>query len=247
MEGLLVETTQNVTLEYQPASIGERILATLVDSVIKGAWLIFWFMVLGLSGRFNRTLFDSGATILLFIVVLMPVILYGLLSEILLNGQTVGKRTLGIRVVRLDGNQPTLSAYLLRWLFRPFEITLFYGVVAIVTIVVNGRGQRLGDILAKTAVVKIRPPVLFEDVVALPTADDNYRVTFPEVAALTDRDAATLRAALNKGLTEGNPELIEAAAQKVKDVMGIQSDLDAVHFLQIALRDHTQIALRERN
>lgn len=247
MDGLLVETTQNVTLEYQPASIGERILAELLDSVIKSSWLLVWVLGVGTSGGFSRTWLNSPATILLLVVVLLPVIVYSLLSEVLLNGQTIGKRTMGIRVVRIDGRQPTLSAYLLRWLFRPFEITLAYGVVAVVTIAVNGRGQRLGDLLAKTAVVKIRPPVSLETVVALPTVDEHYRVTFPEAAVLTDRDATTLRAALNKGLTEGNSELIEVAAQKVKDVTGIQSGFDAVRLLQTVLRDYTHLALQEKS
>jgi len=241
MEGLLIETTQNVTLEYQPASIGERILAYLLDALVVFAWVLGIGLLFGIFS--NETLRDTEGFFLLVAVLILPVIFYDLALEILLNGQSVGKKALGIRVVMLDGRQPTLGAYLMRWLFRLVDLTLFSGVVAVITIAVNGKGQRLGDLAAKTTVVKLRPPVSLERVVSVPVVDPTYRVTYPEASLLSDRDATTLRQALNKGLSVGNETLVATAARKAREVTGIRGEGDDVQFLHVLLRDHAYLSL----
>ncbi|MBC7891892.1 MAG: RDD family protein [Sphingobacteriaceae bacterium] len=241
MEGLLIETTQNVTLEYQPASIGERILAYLLDGLVVLAWVFSVSLAFGLFSSAKTR--DNEAFFLLFAVLILPVVLYDLALEILLNGQSIGKKALGIRVVMLDGRPPTLGAYLMRWLFRLVDLTLFSGVVAVITIAVNGKGQRLGDLAAKTTVVKLRPPVSLERVVAVPVVDPTYRVTYPEASLLSDRDATTLRQALNKGLSVGNETLVATAARKAREVTGIRGEGDDVQFLHVLLRDHAHLSL----
>lgn len=243
MEGLLIETTQNVTLEYQPASIGERILAYLLDVLVVLAWFFSVSMAFGLFWSDKTRDYE---VFLLFGVLILPVAFYDLALEILLNGQSIGKKALGIRVVMLDGRQPTLGAYLMRWLFRLVDITLFSGVVAVITIAINGKGQRLGDLAAKTTVVKLRPPVSLERVVAVPVADPTYRVTYPEASLLSDRDATTLRQALNKGLSVGNETLVATAARKAREVTGIRGEGDDVQFLHVLLRDHAHLSLTEK-
>jgi uncharacterized RDD family membrane protein YckC len=244
MEGLLVETTQNVRLEYQPASVGERILAYLIDALVIFAWMVVVSMGFGVfSGQNSRS---ADGLIVLFAVLVLPVVFYDLLFETLLNGQSIGKKALGLRVIQLDGRTPTLGAYLFRWLFRLVDITLFSGVVAIVTIAVSGKGQRLGDVVAKTTVVKLRPPVTLERVVAVPTADPDYRVTYPQAAQLTDGDATTLRRALNKALSAENDYLLTVAADKARQLTGISTSQDDVAFLQTLLRDHAHLSLLEK-
>jgi len=246
MEGLLVETTQNVALEYRPASVGERMLAYLIDFLVLVAWMIAVSAAMGvLSGRESL---ETVGVVVFFCFLFLPVLLYDLAMEALFNGQSIGKRALGLRVVMLDGRQPTLSAYLLRWLFRLIETGLppLFGVVPIVAVAVNGKGQRLGDIAAKTTVVKLRPPVTLERVVAVPRVDPNYVVTFPEAAALTDQDATTLRRALQKGVRRENDYLLAVAAEKVKGVTGITTDQDDAAFLRTLLRDHAHLSLTEK-
>lgn len=244
MEGLLVETTQNVALEYQPASVGERILAYLIDLLVLMAWFFGVSLLMGVfSGQLSR---QADSMVVFFVVLLMPALLYDLAMEALFNGQSIGKKALGIRVVMLDGRQPTLSAYLLRWLFRLLETSLFpfFGVIATVTVAVSGKGQRLGDIAAKTTVVKLRPPVTLERVVAVPKVDPDYRVTYPEASTLTDQDATTLRRALQKGVRMENDYLLAVAAEKAKQVTGIITDQDDAAFLRTLLRDHAHLAMQ---
>lgn len=246
MEGLLVETTQNVALEYQPASVGERILAYLIDLLVLMAWFFGVSLIMGMfSGRYSR---EANSLVVFFGVLLMPAVLYDLAMEALFNGQSIGKKALGIRVVMLEGRQPTLSAYLLRWLFRLLETSLFpfFGVIAIVTIAINGKGQRLGDVAAKTTVVKLRPPVTLERVVAVPNVDPNYQVTYPEATVLTDQDATTLRRALQKGVRMENDYLLAVAAEKAKEVTGITTHQDDATFLRTLLRDHAHLSITTR-
>jgi len=60
-----------------------------------------------------------------------------------MNGQSVGKRAMNIRVINLDGTQPTLGAYLMRWLFRLVDTMIFGSVVALVVASANGKGKEL--------------------------------------------------------------------------------------------------------
>lgn len=241
MESIQIETTQNVTLEYTPASVGDRILAYLIDSLIIIAWLIMFIFIgvgLGINSRSN-----SAPFVVLFVIGFLPLMFYNLVSELLMNGQTVGKKAMNIRVVMVDGSQPTVGAYLIRWIMRLIDIQLMSGVVAIIAIASNNRGQRLGDMAANTTVVKLRPPVGLSQIMPPATATE-HRVSFPEVTMLTDRDISVVRAVLNKNTSE-NQELLHQAALKIKQVTGIQSAMEPKVFLQTILKDYTHLMYKD--
>ncbi|MFC0185484.1 RDD family protein [Pseudarcicella hirudinis] len=145
-----------------------------------------------------------------------------------------------IKVLKLDGSHPTIGAYLMRWIFRVFD----RGLIALITIAVNNKGQRLGDIAAGTTVVKLRNPVSLEDLVTEKT-DINYVLTFPEASLLSDKDIVTLRAVVRKYEREGNEDLLEQAALKVKSVTNISTELDDLTFLNKILQDHTHLMTAE--
>ncbi|MFT7834544.1 RDD family protein [Saccharothrix sp. BKS2] len=71
------------------------------------------------------------------------------------GGTTPAMRWLGLRITTLRGGPPTLRAYLLRWLLLQVD-TLFLGLVGVVLILVTPRHQRLGDLVARTVVVRAR-------------------------------------------------------------------------------------------
>ncbi|MBC7570879.1 MAG: RDD family protein [Spirosoma sp.] len=221
-----IRTSQNVVLEYEPASIGDRILATLLDYLVFLGWVLLTLAVpVGLSIRLST-----------FYVVLamLPLLFYDLICEYFLNGQSVGKLALGTRVVMLDGSQPGLGAYLLRWVLRIVEsVPFFWGIVPIITVAANGKGQRLGDIAAGTSVVKLKPAVLLTDVLHRPMPE-NYVVQFPDVRLLTDRDISVVREVLQRG--DGVAQL--RTADKIKEVTGIESILGSQAFLETVLTDY---------
>lgn len=225
-------TSQNVLLEYEPASLGDRILAALVDYAVIGGWFI---LTLALPGRIGI----NPGTFHLFLV-FIPVGLYDLISEWLLNGRSVGKLARGIRVVMLDGSQPTLGAYLIRWLLRIVESVAFIGgIVPIITVAANGRGQRLGDIAAGTTVVKLSPDITLDDILLQP-ASENYTVQFPDVRLLSDRDITIVREILLR-IDEG---ALLRTADKIKAVTGIQSNLPNRTFLETVIRDYEFITIQ---
>lgn len=241
MESIQIETTQNVTLEYTPASVGDRILAYLIDSLIIIAWLIMFIFIgvgLGINSRSNGAPF-----VVLFVIGFLPLMFYNLVSELLMNGQTIGKKAMSIRVVMVDGSQPTVGAYLIRWIMRLIDIQLMSGVVAIIAIASNNRGQRLGDMAANTTVVKLRPPVGLSQIMP-PATLQEHRVSFPEVTMLTDRDISVVKAVLNKNTLE-NQELLHQATLKIKQVTGIQSAMEPEVFLRTILKDYTHLMYKD--
>src|SRR5688572_29908483 len=109
MQTINVRTTQNVSIQYPVASIGDRILAYLLDSVILIAYSV---AVIALFINLEMEI------IWVWIMMLVaPWLLYRLAFEIFMNGQTPGKRVMNIQVVRLDGTQPAIGNYFLRWIF----------------------------------------------------------------------------------------------------------------------------------
>ncbi|MCX6214021.1 RDD family protein [Spirosoma sp.] len=221
-----IRTSQNVLLEYEPASIGERILAAMLDYLVIFGWVL---LVFGIPARLKITpgTFYS-------ILVLSPVLFYDLLSEWMLNGRSIGKIALGVRVVMLDGSQPGLGAYLIRWVLRIVESVGFLGgIVPIITVAANGKGQRLGDIAAGTTVVKLKPAVSLDDVLFQPLPE-TYVVQFPDVRLLSDRDMGIVRHILR----QGDQLAIQRTADKIKEVTGIQSDLPNWTFLETVVSDY---------
>jgi uncharacterized RDD family membrane protein YckC len=227
-------TSQNVLLEYEPASVGDRILATLIDYLVFIAWLILVLALPAGALKFNLNSFY------VIIVGALPILFYDLLFEWLLNGQTPGKIAMNIRVVMRDGSQPNLGAYLLRWLLRLVDTRIFGGLVAVIAIAANGKGQRLGDMAAGTTVVKLKPKVALDDV-RLSELPGNYVVRYPEVRLLSDRDVTIIREVLKVD----NEEVIVKTADKIKDVTGIKTDESALSFLLTVLRDYQQLSMQE--
>ncbi|TAE95622.1 MAG: RDD family protein, partial [Runella slithyformis] len=206
-----VQTSQNVDVEYEPASIGERILANLIDYLIYIAW--------GIGGILLFQAFHSGGSLSTFFSILflfLPIAFYPLFTEYFLNGQTLGKKALKIRVVRLDGGKPTLGAYILRWLLIVIDSQLFTPFVAVVAVAAGGKGQRVGDIAAGTTVVKINKTVSLDDITYQPLAE-NYTVRYPEAAQLSDRDIETVRVVLRKA----NFDLTNRTAERVSGVLNV--------------------------
>ncbi|MEA5258008.1 RDD family protein [Arcicella aquatica] len=237
MSKIRIQTTQNVALDFIPASLGDRIVAHIIDWLIFIAWGIVCILLFsGLSMSFDNN--DILGVVFIVLFLWLPLMFYDLLFEVFMNGQSIGKRAMKIRVINLDGTQPTLGAYLMRWLFRLVDTVLFGSIVALITTAANGKGQRIGDIAAGTAVVKLKQAVSLKQL-RQESFNDNYQVMFPQASLLSDNDITTLRAVLRKG--EHNQELIEEATEKVKEVMAVESDLDNFQFLKKVLADHTYL------
>lgn len=233
MSTIRIHTTQNVTLEYEVASVGDRMIATLLDYFVYLGWFLLWVLA--------SALLDVRVGAIGAICILLPTLFYHLACEVFFNGQSLGKKARDIRVVRLDGTPAGLGDYLLRWLLRPIEVLPFFGAIAIFTILINGRGQRLGDLAAGTTVVSLRPRPQHATPLGTVLTHADYQVVFPQAAQLSDHDIALIRRLLHQGMERQNYLLLNEIANKVKSLTGISTELQDEAFLQTILRDHAHL------
>ena len=238
MQTITVQTSQNIEIEYELAGVGDRIVAYLVDVLIYGA---YYFSIALLSTQLENMSAWWGYAIFL------PILLYQLLCEVLLNGQSMGKKVKNIRVISLDGNQPHIGQYLIRWLFRIIDTMMSSGLVAVLTVSLTDKSQRLGDILAGTTVVRTQRRTRIEDTVFVET-QDNHQVKYPRAFELSDNDISLIKEVMNrfeKAPMENNAVLIRTA-EKVKSVLDIHDPIVPEYFLKDILKDYNYLTSRTR-
>ena len=236
MSNFDILTSQNVSVNYTVAGLGNRIAATLIDSVIVGLY-VFAIMV------FVPSMFDSGNPFLVF-ALFLPVMLYSLLMEVFFNGQSIGKMMMKIRVVKTDGSQPTLVAYLLRWMFRLIEILVSGGSIAVILIAFTEKSQRLGDLAAGTTVIKLTGSASLRELVPV-QRDENYEPVFSEVMALSDKDMQLLKKVKFRHSKQFAPALEQKMADHIKKNTGIVTDLSNRKFLQTVYSDYEYYSLKD--
>jgi uncharacterized RDD family membrane protein YckC len=237
MANVNIETSQNVSLDYQAASVGDRILGGIIDFAIIFAYVIGLSLVAGpmIHGEISEVIF--------FFIFTLPAVFYSLLCETFLGGQSFGKKATHTKVIMLDGSQPGFGNYIIRWIFRIIDVWLSIGVpgiVAIIVIAANNRGQRLGDILANTSVVKIRRKVFLEDTL-LGMEDKDYNPVFAQAYQLNDQQYGLIKDVMNAYQKEHNYLVVKAMSEKLRDLLHIESNLGHVEFLETLLKDYAHI------
>jgi uncharacterized RDD family membrane protein YckC len=237
MQTIGVETNQNVIIKQEVANVGERIASQLLDYVIMLAYFVILSLIAdNFVGYQNQDVF--------ILLMLIPIIFYSLLSETFMQGQSLGKKALKIKVVKLDGSSPGFGNYLVRWLFRLIDVNLLYGIVAIITIAVNGKGQRLGDIVAKTCVINLRKSKRIEDTIYVEVPDE-YKLVYPQVELLFDTDIQTIKDVLGhykKNVSKAIAlSMLTQTEEAVKKKTGIECNDIPVVFLETVLADYNFI------
>ncbi|HLT52325.1 MAG TPA: RDD family protein [Flavobacteriaceae bacterium] len=231
MSELQINTTQNVKINFTAAGVGERLLAYIIDSLVK----IGYITILNLSvGAFEDM--DQWSQIGLNTLLGLPVVFYTLVLEILLDGQTLGKKVMKIKVVKIDGYQASLSDYVIRWFFRIVDIYIF--AIGFFVMLINKRNQRLGDMAAGTSVIALKNSINISHTI-LEELRTDYKPTYPSVIKLSDNDARIIKETFNiarhskdyNTLIQLRKKIVEVIA--VKDVYG--SDME---FIDTVLKDY---------
>jgi uncharacterized RDD family membrane protein YckC len=237
MPTITVQTSQNIEIDYDLAGVGDRIVAYLIDVLIYIAYYTS-LMLLQSTGDFSGYGFQF--------VAIIPILVYQLLTEVFLNGQSIGKRVKKIRVISLDGNQPHIGQYLIRWLFRIVDIMLSSGLVAILSISLSEKAQRVGDMLAGTTVVRTRRQIKIDDTLFLET-DENYIAKYPQAVNLSDQDISLLKEVLNRQVKSNDESmnLTRKAADKVMKMLNIMTHDNPSSFLQDIIRDYNFLTSKE--
>lgn len=257
MSTVAISTPFNISLDFEIAEFPKRLVAYLIDLFIQICYLrgmlSIFFQGIELRGH--------GTTGIVILFVIIPIILYHPFMEIFNNGQSLGKKVMGIKVMSLEGGEPHIGQYLLRWIFRTFEWVVifmlvlgdiysfiiywfFSGLATVVIIAVSKRSQRLGDMTAGTTVVNTKIKLGLDDTVFLEISD-NFKVTFPEVMRLSDRDINAIKTVLNQTRKTNRFETAYRVSSKIKEVLKIDSDLEVTDFLKKLLEDYNYLATKE--
>jgi len=238
METITVNTSQHVVIDYPVAGIGERLAASSIDLGI--FWILYILgLLIGISiGQNNETVI-----IILVVIYFSCFIFYSLLCEIFMNGQSVGKKILKIKVISIDGGQPGIGQYAIRWLFRILDVYTT-GVVGIVAIAMSDKKQRVGDIVAGTTLIKTVPQTKVEHI-AFHTNED-YIPVFTNADLLSDRDIELIHEVLSAYYKTRNPDLIYITAEKVSSLLSINipEDMNELAFLQTIIKDYNFVTSR---
>lgn len=240
MSELSITTTQNVTINFTAATVGHRMLGYLLDLLVKIAYSIVVWGIFFYSLGFNERMFglDTWSYYAIVIVIYSPVIFYSLLFESLLEGQTIGKRLMKIKVVKIDGYQATFGDYLIRWLFRIIDINLSSGAIGLIALITSSKTQRLGDMTAGTAVISLKNNININHTI-LEEIDQAYVPTYPLVIKLSDNDARIIKETFNTAVAKRDYATLIKLRTKVEQVTGMKNisgnDTD---FIRTVLKDY---------
>lgn len=238
-------TTGNfVCIEQTPASVGDRILARIIDllAVYFYAYTATFFL------QNTPSFHDDLLQFVCMFVVYLPALAYTFLAEWLFNGQTLGKYAMKTRVVMADGSSPTVGALLLRYVCEMVDIWM--GCIGLVFIIATRRHQRLGDLAAGTMVIRkedmSRMHISLDE---FAYARRGFKPTYGSAVRLSPRQADILRRTLAAG-KEVPDERLENLAAKVCRALrlpdGTAQD-DSRGFLRTVLNDYMYLTTQSRS
>ncbi len=237
MARIKLETTQNVMLEFDLAGTGDRIVSGLLDWLFIGAYMFVCYLFLFQILEIGRWIKSDTAWLFLYILLSTPVALYHPIFEIFMNGQSPGKKIMKIKVIKLDGSQPGLGDYILRWLFRTIDWLPFFYLTAIISVSISKREQRIGDIVADTTVVKLKKRATLEDTI-LKVVEHNYKPVFADVLRFSDKDINTIKEALELYKKNKNPKHINLLSKKVKEILSVEHSMSSSQLLETIIKDY---------
>lgn len=243
-----VQTTQNVTIDYETAGLGKRILGYLIDFVILVLWIIGCIWILSITSSFGMDAVFAGdvGAIFIFILIFTPIIFYDLLFEILNDGQSPGKMLMKIKVVNIDGTTPSTSSFLIRWLFRLVDFSMTEGFLGVIMIAVTKKSQRLGDLLAGTTVIDLKLNNRNREL-SITDLDfhEDYKVSYVDVLdRLSDKDIQTITSIIEDRRMRDSDYFNQRLADRIKTITGYIYDGPDRVFLKKIVSDYNYLALQ---
>ena len=241
MQRIEIKTTQNVTIEYELASLRDRILAYIIDLTVIG--IAYLILSLFFTSLFTSFLDGSMLGIILGLLPVVGFIAYQFFSELFSDGQTLGKKALNIKVVRLDGRQPSLTDFLLRALFHIIDTLFSSGILAALVISTSVKRQRLGDMTANTTVIRTSNHLNFrlEDILNIESLE-KYAPQYPEVKKLSDEDMLVIKNVIRRYQLFDNPahaEIVNDLVEKLSKLLDIPAPTsNKLEFLRTLLKDY---------
>ena len=231
MNEFQIETAQNVGINQNIANIGDRLIGYIIDTLIIYGYLLSAIILLVTLDL------DMGDSWAIYLLMSLPAFLYYVLLETFWNGKTIGKHIRKTRVVKLDGSKPSFANYSIRWLLRIIDVVITTGGCAVLTIVIKGNGQRLGDMAAGTTVISERKKVSINDTIIkeLPL---NYVPTYSQVTMLNDKDMQTINSLYSQARRDGNHNVILNISARLEKIMEIEAKESPIEFVAKVIKDY---------
>jgi len=239
-----INTAQNVNINYSLASVGSRIGARLLDGLFIGLFAFIIILILVALGMNSDFYYEKNGYIIIVLItfaMLLVIWLYQLLFPYFWEGQTPGKRIVGIRIVREDGAETTFGTYFVRWLLGIVD-GIFYNVVGLIVMLASEKRQRVADIVAKTVVISTtvhqfnqRPD--FERIA------QEYQPVFTQVLQLSDKDIHIIRDAYTRARVINDVETIKKLREKIEQTISQTNPaMNDRAYIETVLRDYQYFA-----
>jgi uncharacterized RDD family membrane protein YckC len=240
MKSIEFTTAQYVKIEYELASSGVRMLASLIDVI---AFLIYYLIFYMLFGASLFTMGQGITELVVLILLRIPWFFYSPIIEYITRGQSLGKYILGIRVVSITGENAGLREYFTRWIFRVVDIWFGFGFLAILFSSTSERGQRLGDAMANTVVISKKNSQKYnlKNILNI-RSHESHEVAYPTVVRFTDEDVMLIKTTLQRVEQYPNEETKKFTIQlatKTAELLGLETVPDKkIGFLKQVLMDY---------
>ena len=203
-------TPEAVTIAMDVAGLGSRMIAWLIDGAIQLAIVVPILLGVGAS-----TLSGGVELVVVSLVIFLITWAYYPIFELLWQGRTPGKRAQRLRVIRTDGQPAGGAAILVRNLIRILDVFLL-PFLAVISMIVTSRSQRLGDLAAGTMVVR-EPRLTAPESVTLPGRTDLPMV---DTTGLSEREYDVIRSFLARRSSLDPTARWRLAAQLASSVRG---------------------------
>jgi uncharacterized RDD family membrane protein YckC len=211
-----ISTPENVLLNYELSGLGSRSIAAATDMLIQGLILV----LIGLLGVLVNLYSHGGITdlprkwltVLLILIAFVVFWGYYFYFEAYGNGQTIGKRAAGIRVVRDGGLPVDPTAAAVRNLVRFVDFLPGGDMVGAWSIFISPMCKRLGDYAAGTIVVKERVGVVPSTEAAVAPPPDTGLIG--SVSAISSDEYQTVKRFVERE-AELDPGVREQLAQRI--------------------------------
>jgi uncharacterized RDD family membrane protein YckC len=271
MAVIKVPTNFNIDVEFEIPEFYRRLIAWLIDVVIE----FFYFRIAieifktfaGSAGYGEDSSYNLQSIAL---VLFLPIMIYHLVLEITMNGQSFGKKIMNLRVVNENGGKASISQYLIRWLLRVSDVwivsllfiiasnpdwgrdlestfiilaALAFLITDIGLVVTSKKGQRIGDLLAHTILIRTNARMSIEETVFQEVAD-NYVPAFRQIMQLSDKDINAIKSILETARKKGDFNMATAASEKIKAHLKIDSTMSPFDFLEVLLKDYNYLSTK---
>jgi len=208
-----IETPERVRFQYRIAGPGPRAMAWMVDVAVQLVFVLALVLVSSLVTMLTGLQGAGTGLVLLGLFVLQW--LYGAILETAFGGQTPGKRVFNLRVVRADGSPAGVQNFMLRNLLRAVDFLPALFGIGVLTMLIDRRMRRIGDLVGGTMVVLEQDSKMFGSVSIEPPVTEEERQSMPVRVDLSNEEVRVIEDFLRR-----RSRMSDARAEELAHLLG---------------------------